>query len=260
MDLRPIHLFGDSIGKGILFDEGRGRYAIAHDRCDVQLQAALHVPVENHARMGATVAEGLQDFLECGDIAGTIVAIEYGGNDCDLHWDEVAKDPTVNHEAKVPLETFRRLLKEFVLKVRHSNAAPLLVTPPPLHAQRFFDWVTKGLDADAVLRYLIDVQNIYHWQERYAIAVRDAALETGCDIFDLRDVFLSRRDVADLISLDGMHPNAKGHKLIAESLLRKDYLYIKPALPSLPVPRLAKTPGLKHYHARAPLQVKNLLT
>ncbi len=260
MDLRPIHLFGDSIGKGIMFDEGRGRYAIARERCDVQLQSALNIPVENHARMGATVVEGMQDFLECGDIAGTIVAIEYGGNDCDLKWDEVAKDPSAFHEAKVPLETFRRLLKEFVLNVRRRNAAPLLVTPPPLHAQRFFNWVTKGLDADAVLRYLIDVQNIYRWQERYAIAVRDAALETGCDIFDLRDVFLSRRDVADLISLDGMHPNTKGHMLIAESLLRKDYLYIKPALPSVPMPRLAKAPGLKQYHTRIPLQSKNLLT
>ena len=260
MDLRPIHLFGDSIGKGILFDEDRGRYAIAHDRCDVQLQAALNVPVENHARMGATVAEGLQDFLESGDIAGTIVAIEYGGNDCNLKWDEVGKDPSVYHAAKVPLDTFRRLLKEFVLKARSRGAAPLLVTPPPLDAQRFFNWVTKGLDADAVLRYLIDVQSIYRWQERYAIAVRDAALETGCDIFDLRDVFLARRDVADLISLDGMHPNTKGHMLIADSLLRKDYLYIKPALSSLPIPRPAKGYHSKQYHPRVPLQVKNLLS
>ena len=260
MEIRPIHLFGDSIGKGILFDESRGRYAIARERCDVRLQEALGVPVENHARMGATVEEGLQDLLESGDLSGTIVAIEYGGNDCDLKWDEVAKAPSSYHEAKVPLEKFRRLLKEFVLKVRRRNAAPLLVTPPPLHAQRFFNWVTKGLDADAVLTYLIDVQNIYRWQERYAIAVRDVALETGCDIFDLRDVFLSRRDVADLISLDGMHPNTKGHMLIAESLLRKDYLYIKPALPSRPVPRFAKAPGAKQYHTRVSLQAKNLLT
>ena len=258
MEIRPIHLFGDSIGKGILFDEGRGRYAIARERCDVRLQEALGVPVENHARMGATVEEGLKDFLLSGDLSGAIVAIEYGGNDCDLKWDEVAKDPSAYHEAKVPLETFRRLLKEFVLKVRRRNAVPLLVTPPPLHAQRFFNWVTKGLDADAVLQYLMDVQNIYRWQERYAIAVRDAALETGCDIFDLRDVFLSRRDVADLISLDGMHPNTKGHMLIAEALLRKDYLYIKSALPAVPLPRLAKAAGAKLYHARVPLRAGSL--
>ncbi len=258
MELRPIHLFGDSIGKGILFDESRGRYAIARERCDVRLQEALGVTVENHARMGATVEEGLKDFLESENVSGTIVAIEYGGNDCDLNWTEVARDPSAFHEAKVPLETFRRVLKEFVLKARRRNAAPLLVTPPPLHAQRFFNWVTKGLDADAVLRYLIDVQNIYRWQERYAIAVRDVALETGCDIFDLRDVFLSRRDVADLISLDGMHPNTKGHMLITESLLRKDHLYIKPALPAPLLPRLKKAAGLKQFHLRTPLQAQNL--
>jgi len=260
VEIRPIHLFGDSIGKGILFDEGRGRYVIARERCDVRLQETLGIPVENHARMGATVEEGLQDFLNSGDLSGSIVAIEYGGNDCDLNWAEVAKEPSAYHEAKIPLITFRRLLKEFVLTVRRRNAAPLLVTPPPLDAQRFFNWVTKGLDADAVLKYLIDVQNIYRWQERYAIAVRDVALETGCDIFDLRDVFLSRRDVQDLISLDGMHPNTKGHLLIAESLMRKDYLYIKPALPLGPLPRLTKAKGVKQYHMRMPLQVKSLLS
>jgi hypothetical protein len=135
-----------------------------------------------------------------------------------------------------------------------------LVTPPPLDAQRFFNWVTKGLDAEAVLRYLVDVQNIYRWQERYAIAVRDVALETGCDIFDLRDVFLARMDVADLISLDGMHPNTKGHMLIAESLLRKDCQYIKPALPSTPVPKLVKLPGSKHYYTSVSMLAKNLLS
>jgi acyl-CoA thioesterase I len=227
MDLRPIHLFGDSIGKGILFDEGRGRYAIARDRCDMQLQAALHMPVENHARMGATVAEGLQDFLDSGELTDTIVVIEYGGNDCDLNWGEVAKDPTLYHEAKIPLDTFRDLLTEFVSQVRRHGAQPLLVTPPPLDAQRFFNWVTKGLDADAVLRYLIDVHNIYRWQERYAIAVRDVALMSGCEVFDLRDAFLARRDVYDHLCIDGMHPNAKGHTLIAEAALRKDRRYMK---------------------------------
>ncbi len=256
MDIRPVHLFGDSIGKGILYDESRGRYAIARDRFDTRMQALLGVPVENHARMGATVAEGLADFLESGDMSGTTVVIEYGGNDCDLHWDEVAKDPSLCHEAKVPLEKFRKLLTAFVAQVRRQHARPLLVTPPPLHAQRFFNWVTKGLDRDAVLKYLIDVQNIYRWQERYAIAVRDAALQTGCDIFDLRDAFLSRRDVEDFMSLDGMHPNADGHMLIAEAVLRKDRLYMKTAAPILS--GLAKAQGPRLYRARGPVHLGGL--
>lgn len=227
MDLRPIHLFGDSIGKGILFDENRGRYAIAHDRCETQLQSVLGVPVENHARMGATVAEGLIDLQEAGDLAGSLVAIEYGGNDCDLNWSEVAANPGEYHEAKIPLEKFRKLLTEFIQKVRALGAKPLLITPPPLDAQRFFHWVTKNLDAQAVLRYLKDVQNIYRWQEQYAAAVWEAALQAGCEVFDLRGAFLVHRDVYDYMSLDGMHPNARGHMLIAEAALRPDQRYMK---------------------------------
>ncbi len=227
MDMRPIYVFGDSIGKGILFDENRGRYAIAKERCDVRLQAALNVPVENYARMGATVEEGLQDFLNSSIPAGSIVAIEYGGNDCDLNWAEVAQAPEKYHEAKVPLERFRQTLVSFVRQVEKAGSLPLLVTPPPLDAQRFFDWVTKGLNAQAVMKYMLDVQNIYRWQERYAIAVRDAAQATGSTVFDLRDAFLARRDVYDYLSLDGMHPNARGHELIAEAALRRDRAYMK---------------------------------
>ncbi len=256
MAMRPIHLFGDSIGKGILFDESRGRYAIARERCETLLQEVLQVPMENHARMGATVEEGFSDFLGSGDLSGTIVAIEYGGNDCDLRWDEVAQNPSAQHEAKVPLAQFRRILTEFVKQVRLRHARPLLVTPPPLHAQRFFNWVTKGLDADAVLRFLMDVQNIYRWQERYAIAVRDVALETGCDIFDLRDAFLAHRDMADYMSLDGMHPNTKGHALIAEALLRQDKLYLKNAASGLSW--VSKKPTPQTYHIRRQLTVSSI--
>ncbi len=227
MDLRPIHLFGDSIGKGIMFDESRGRYAIARDRCETQLQSKLGVPVENHARMGATVSEGLRDLMEAEGIPGSLVAIEFGGNDCDMEWAQIAADPCAYHEAKVPLDKFRKLLSEFVQQVRALGAKPLLVTPPPLIAQRFFQWVTKNLDADAVLRYVKDVQSIYRWQERYANAVWDVALQTGCIVFDLRDAFLSHKEVADYMSLDGMHPNARGHMLIADAALRSDQRYMK---------------------------------
>lgn len=228
MEMRPIHLFGDSIGKGIMFDEGRGRYALARERCDVRLQAALNVPVENHSMMGITVADGLRDLKECGDLSGALVAIEYGGNDCDLNWAEVAADPRKPHQAKVPLPEFRALLRQFVKEVRQRGAQPLLVTPPPLHARRFFEWVSKGLDKDAILVFMGDVQSIYHWQERYAIAARDVALELHCEVFDLRDAFLSLRDVMyDHICIDGMHPNAKGHAFIAETALLPDRPYFK---------------------------------
>lgn len=214
-----IHIWGDSIGKGILFDESRGRYVISQSRSSDCLQAALGITIENHARMGATVTTGLADLERKSPDAASVVAIEYGGNDCDLLWAEVAAAPDQPHAAKVPLDQFRLALTHFVNQIQNIGAIPLLVTPPPLDARRYFAWVTRGLDAKAVLRYLGDVQHIYRWQERYALVVRDVAQATGCAIFDVRSAFLSQRDVSRFLCIDGIHPNALGQELITQTAL-----------------------------------------
>lgn len=200
---------------------------ITRDRCALQLEKALGVPIENHACMGATIADGLKDLAENEIVTGSLIAIEYGGNDCDLNWEEVAKEPERDHAAKTPLPAFCRMLKQFIKQVRLLGARPLLITPPPLDAQRYFSWVTRNLDADAILSYLGDVQHIYRWQERYAIAVRDVAQQENCEVFDLRDAFLAQRDVSDLICIDGIHPNKKGHALITRAALMQDRRYFK---------------------------------
>jgi lysophospholipase L1-like esterase len=223
----PIHIWGDSISKGVTFDETRQRYVISRERSTDRVQAEWGVSVENHARMGATVVDGLAGLDKIAPEPGTIIAIEYGGNDCDLPWAEVARDPSLPHQARVPLEQFRTLLAQFVERVRSAGALPLLITPPPLDAERYFNWVTRGLDAAAVLRFLGDVQHIYRWQERYALAVRDVAQQTGTALLDLRDAFLAQADVAGFLCIDGIHPNGRGQQLIADAILAEDRRFFK---------------------------------
>ena len=222
MKINALHIWGDSIGKGIIFDESRGRYAIARDRWSVQVQETLGITVKTHAHMGATSADGLVDLMDKAEIAGSLIAIEFGGNDCDLNWPEISQDPGRLHEARVPIEAFRKNLEAFIAKVRKLGARPLLITPPPLDAQRYFAWVTRNLNADAVLAYLGDVQHIYRWHERYANAIRDVARQTRCELFDLRDVFLAQHNLPSFLCIDGIHPNEKGHALIARAALSWD--------------------------------------
>ena len=216
-----IHVWGDSLARGVIYNEARERYAISSERCINRLQQALGCKVENHSNMGATVLDGLVLLERFQPVPGALCAVEFGGNDCDLLWKEVAAHPERAIAARVDLPVFQEGLQRFVKMIRSRNMKPLLVTPLPLHAERYYRWVSRGLDADAVLRALGDVNHIYRWQERYAIAVRDVAQETHCPLLDLRDVLLARPDYENLMCIDGIHPNDNGHRVLAEAVLAR---------------------------------------
>ncbi len=217
MQYPGISLWGDSIGRGIDFDPLRGRYAVLRQGFARLLAQRGIIEIDNHAKFGATVTEGLEDFEATEQIACEHVAIQYAGNDCNMNWAAIADDPAAEHLANTPLKPFEETLRRFVQRVRERGCKPLLVTSPPLHAQRFVDWVTQGLDKEVILRFLGDVQHVYRWQERYTLVVRRVAAQLAVPLFDLRDAFLAADDFPGLCGIDGMHPNEAGHRLMADA-------------------------------------------
>jgi len=213
-----LQIWGDSLLKGVVFDDLRNRYLILRDNCVQQLKALLPFPVENNARMGCTAPEGFE-LLQAGEMRpGGLALIEFGGNDCDMDWAAVAADPTKDHQPKTAPEVFARMLEKCVARVRQGGMEPMLAVPTPLHAQRYFDWVTRGLDRAAVLGFLGDVERIYRWQERYALTVCTTASKLNCSLLNLRDAFLAVKGYERLLCIDGMHPNAEGHKIMLREL------------------------------------------
>lgn len=221
MTLNSISLWGDSIGKGVIYDEARGRYAILKENCVNLLSKKLNCPIENHAVMGATAAQGVMRMSDSFLREGGLAVIEFGGNDCDMPWKEISEAPEKSYRPKATIAEFTSALTQLVQRVNQGGMEAMLVTPPPLDAERYFHWVTRGLNAEAVLSWLGDVQHIYRWQERYAVAVRDVAARTGSRLLDLRDAFLDVGAISDYFCLDGIHPNAKGHELLAAAAQNK---------------------------------------
>lgn len=213
-----IALWGDSLGRGIDFDQVRGRYAVLRQGFYRLLEESGLLKIDNHARFGATVVEGLADFEATGDIEAEYVALEYGGNDCNIPWAQIAEDPHGQYDAATPLAVFEKTLTAFAEAVRARNLKPLLVTPPPLIAERFVDWVSQGLNKANILAHLGDVQHVYRWQERYSVAVRRVADSLRCKLFDARDLLLAADDYPALVGVDGMHLNEQGHAYLARAV------------------------------------------
>ena len=212
---KKVVILGDSIARGIVFNEEKNRYTRLEDDCVSRIaEMSSDLEIRNLASMGRTCADALA-VLESTDIrSGDYVVVEYGGNDSDMQWKQIADSPDTRHEARVPLPLFTQSIAALVERIRAKGAVPVLTTPLPVDAERYFSWITRSLDPSAVLRWLGDVQHIYRWQERYANAVRKIASVKSVALIDMRDAFLSCDNFADLLCSDGIHPNRNGHDVL----------------------------------------------
>ena len=217
-----VALYGDSISKGIVLDEASGRYRVLPDNYGTLVGQRLKGTLFNRAMFGMTM--GKATTRSARDLEGMkpeerpdMVLIEYGGNDCDFDWEAIAKDPAAHHGPKTDISLFRDLLRSLIVRFSSARILPVLMTLPPLDADRYFSWVSRNSpDAAAnILSWLGSVSKIYWWQERYNAAVLEVAAETGTHVLDIRSAFLREPDYREYLCSDGIHPNADGHALIA---------------------------------------------
>ena len=220
-EIRKIRVFGDSILKGVVYREDDDRYVpIGHNGFD-RLGRYLGIEFQNNAMFGCTVTKGMQMLQKAiaKGIGCDSVLLEYGGNDCDFLWDEVAAQPDIDHLPKTPLENFESTLKDMVAQLKSIHVVPVLMTLPPIDSVRYLYHICrKGLDRANIIKWLGDIHNIERRQELYSLRVATVALETHTQLIDIRSGFLARKDCSSLICADGIHPNAKGHALIMELL------------------------------------------
>jgi len=217
--MNSIRVWGDSIGKSIMYDNALNRHIICRDNYENYLKGQ-GVDVRNFSRMGLTAPEGLKLMTE-ERMNGDIAVIEFGGNDSDIDWRAVSAEP--DHKgyfpAKVSLAAFRDALAAMIKTAREHGMKPVIVTPLPVIAECYFKWISKGLNAENILKYLGTPEFIYRWQERYDMAARETAIKMGAYLLDMRLAFLGVKNLNDIMSEDGIHPNGAGHALIKNTVI-----------------------------------------
>ena len=218
MNWKGIQVWGDSVLKGVVFDSGRNRYCVLKENAVSRIAQATELPLSNCARMGSTAPQALERMQQAPDqFKDQLVLIEYGGNDCDFDWKAVAAQPEKPHQPHTPVHEFEEALRRMVAFVRQCGGVPLMTTLPPLDAPRYLSWIVRRdqVERAALMRFLGDVQRIYRWQELYNFAILRVAASVACPCVALREKFLNDLCGQDLLCVDGIHPNAEGHKLMA---------------------------------------------
>ncbi len=232
---KKILVVGDSLSKGVILDEEKKKYTLLKDCFFTLLSESVNAEMINASKFGSTVIQGqkqLESKMEKYD--PDIVVIEFGGNDCDFRWDDIASDPMKDHIPNTPLDVFEKSINQMLDYVQANSKTPVLTTLPPIYADSYFKWFTNS-DRDKgvnILKWLKDVWRIYWWQERYSNCLQYIARKRDIACIDVRGAFLKSREFVNLICSDGIHPNSDGHRLIFEtvmSFIRDNASYLLPA-------------------------------
>ena len=106
--MKTVEILGDSILKGIQLDPETEKYVVRNDIGLDALAAEYGLAVTNRSHFGSTAERGarlLERLLERG-LACDAVVMDFGGNDSDFQWAEVAAHPEEEHPPAYSPEAF----------------------------------------------------------------------------------------------------------------------------------------------------------
>ena len=173
--------------------------------------------------MGSTVDRLEKSILraesELHDPELDTVFLSYGGNDSDFDWQAVSETPEETHICRTPYDAFIREYVKGIDKLRALGKQVFLISLPPIDAKNYFGFITRGKNANAVFSWLQgDVSLLTHWHEMYNLAVFKIGKLVEATVLDISSCFLAKPNYKNLLCADGIHPNAEGHRLIADSI------------------------------------------
>ena len=209
-----LHLFGDSILKGVTFSSEYNKYRLCKFNYDALSE--YDIEYDNHSRMGYTIDKGLELITESRDELNddSIVIIEFGGNDCNFNWAEISANPEGIFEPFTLEEAFLEKYRLAVTTARKTGASVAIATLVPLDPVKYMRWISRGLDSEKILNWLGDENMLARWQEHYNSLALRVARETGTPVIDIRSEFLKNRSYGKLLCEDGIHPTQHGYDIV----------------------------------------------
>jgi len=225
MELKDSYIivaYGDSITKGIIYDDKRSRYSTLKENFTSIIENKIKGPVYNAGKFGNTIMRGARKMYN--DVikkSPDMVLVEFGGNDCDYKWDEIAKNPDMEYKPNTDICTFRETLLTMIDTLKTNHILPVLMTLPPLDPLKYFKWIAKedSFAEKNILHWLGTKDRLFTWHSSYSKMITEVANETGTVLIDVRSEFLKYKDYSQFLCIDGIHPNPEGQSLIANVIL-----------------------------------------
>lgn len=223
-----IAALGDSLTRGVVLNN-ENRYSVLKGSFIDIISDRLNLCVKNYAKFGCTIEFGhsVIDRHSSEISAADVTFLEFGGNDCDFNWKMIADEPSSDHTPKTVLDSFKEQFVSLIERVRNLGSRPVILSLPPIDSDAYFSFISRFMNDEQksnVLRWLEgiggDVNIITRWHETYNRVLFEISEFTRTPIIDITTPFEKYDgDSMLLMCSDGIHPNAHGHELIADSIV-----------------------------------------
>lgn len=220
-----IAALGDSLTRGVILNN-ENRYSVLKGSFIDIISEKLNLCIKNYAKFGCTIGFGhnVIDRHSSDISASHITFLEFGGNDCDFDWKTIADDPTSEHTPKTILDSFKKQFLALVKRVKELGSKPIILSLPPIDSDAYFSFISRFMNdvqkANVVSWLGGDINIITRWHETYNRALFEISESTSTPIIDITSPFENYNGgMMALMCTDGIHPNAKGHELIAGSIM-----------------------------------------
>ncbi|MDA3938360.1 MAG: SGNH/GDSL hydrolase family protein [Spirochaetia bacterium] len=207
---------GDSIVKGVSLENGR--YKVLESSYYNKFKDTVFSSTKNNGKFGLTSEKLLGSIGKLQESEPDIVFISIGANDCNYNWKEISEQPEGKHLPAIEKNKFEDNLCSIYDYFLKNNVSTISLNFPPLHAEKFFNFLSSKLSGDNILKWLGNISRIYYHHESYNNIFETVTRTYGIDLIDIRSRFLMDDNLEDLIGVDGMHPGAAGHDLIYKSI------------------------------------------
>ena len=226
-----ITALGDSLTRGVVLNE-KNRYSVLDGSFIDIIGERLGLDIVNYGKFGCTVDFGQQVIERHADeiSASDYTLLEFGGNDCDFHWGKIADCPEAEHNPKTLLDSFREQFTSLIEKVRSLGSKPVIISLPPIDSEYYFSFISRFMDSgqrENVFSWLGGDRNVIsRWHEMYNRALFGISRLMSVPIIDITTPFdKCQGAMREFYCLDGIHPNAGGHKLIADSIAEQSDIW-----------------------------------
>lgn len=215
--MKKIRVIGDSILKGVVYDEENHKHKLLKDNGIKMLESA-GFEIKNDAKFGLTIQKALQIVLADQNRDYDTMIIEIGGNDCNYNWDEVSENPAKYHTTNTPIDLFEEKLIELIVFLKNSGIHPILVSIPPLDDKLFYDYVSRQRKKENILKFLGETKTIYEHQKKYNDVIVRVSRLFDVTYVPLRETIERSKNLSEIYCKDGMHLNQLGQTILFQTL------------------------------------------